>query len=102
MSSPRVTATSPVPAVSPMPVSAVPFSRDDVVAVRGADGITVAKVIRSGPEGLVLMGMQHMQGTFYTVDVQAVWMQQDLSAVRFVDAVWNAQHQCYDVRSGIK
>jgi hypothetical protein len=80
----------------------VSFARDDVVSVRRVGGSIIAKVIRGGPEGLVLMGMRHVEGPFYAVDVQDIWMQQDSSVLLFMDAVWNVQHQCYEVRSGLQ
>ena len=80
--------------------SGVAFVQDDIVAVQRDDGAKVAKVLRSGP--LVLMGMHHVEGALYAVDVQDVWVQQDVSLVRFIDAVWSNQHQCYEVRAGLQ
>ena len=80
----------------------VSFARDDVVSVRRVGGSIIAKVIRGGPEGFVLMGMRHVEGPFYAVDVQDIWMQPDTSVLQFVDAVWDQKHQCYEVRSGFR
>jgi hypothetical protein len=44
------------------------------------------------------MAMHQVEGSFYAVDVQMVWTQNDLGLVQFVDAVWNGQRQCYEVR----
>ena len=99
--------TSAPPAVAPpstaplVMTAAVPFTRDDVVAVHGSDGVTTfAKVLRDGPEGLLLMGMRQVEGPFYSVDPRTVSLHQDFSMLQFVDAVWDREKGFYEVRSG--
>jgi len=101
----ELVSTAPPPPVkestpsSPRPLVAVPFTRDDVVSVPRVEGVTFAKVMRSGSDGLVLMGMRHVEGAYYAVDVTTVWVHRDISVLCFADAVWNREHGYYEMRS---
>ena len=48
---------------------------------------------------LVLMGMRHVEGAYYAVDVTTVWVHRDISVLCFADAVWNREHGYYEMRS---